>query len=97
VTASDEDQVEIAAWEQEPADLADQVRRAPGVPTIVFVAVPEGKFGEPRSDGWRSVRAERHDCGRLRPLRTFVVGEVPDNVTEPLPLSPRFLRASAGL
>jgi hypothetical protein len=35
-------------------------------------------------------------CGRLRPLRTFVVGEAPDNVTEPLPLSPRFLRASAG-
>jgi catechol 2,3-dioxygenase-like lactoylglutathione lyase family enzyme len=35
--------VEIAPWEQEPADLAEQVRRAPGVPTLVFVTVPEGK------------------------------------------------------
>jgi hypothetical protein len=43
VVASDESQVEIAAWEREPADLPDQVRRAPTVPTIVFVAVPEGK------------------------------------------------------
>jgi len=37
------DQVEIAAWETEPADLAERVRRAPGVPAVVFVAVPEGK------------------------------------------------------
>jgi hypothetical protein len=35
--------VEIAPWEQEPADLAEQVRRAPSVPTLVFVTVPEGK------------------------------------------------------
>jgi hypothetical protein len=43
VVASDDGQVEIGPWEEEPADLPDQVRRAPGVPTIVFVAVPEGK------------------------------------------------------
>jgi hypothetical protein len=36
-------QVEIAPWEQEPADLAEQVRQAPSVPTLVFVTVPEGK------------------------------------------------------
>jgi hypothetical protein len=35
--------VEITPWEREPPDLAEQVRRAPGVPTLVFVAVPEGK------------------------------------------------------
>ncbi len=43
VIASDENQVEIGPWEREPADLADQVRRVPTPPTIVFVAVPEGK------------------------------------------------------
>jgi hypothetical protein len=36
-------QVEIAPWEQEPPDLAEQVRQAPTVPTLVFVTVPEGK------------------------------------------------------
>ena len=36
-------QVEIAAWPQEPADLAEQVRQAPVVPALVFVTVPEGK------------------------------------------------------
>jgi hypothetical protein len=36
-------QVEIAAWAQEPVDLAEQILRAPGVPTLVFVTVPEGK------------------------------------------------------
>jgi hypothetical protein len=35
--------VEVAPWEQEPADLAEQVRQAPSVPTLVFVPVPEGK------------------------------------------------------
>jgi len=35
--------VEIAPWEQEPPDLAEQVRQAPSVPTLVFVTVPEGK------------------------------------------------------
>jgi len=35
--------VEIAPWKQEPADLAEQVRQAPSVPTLVFVTVPEGK------------------------------------------------------
>jgi hypothetical protein len=36
-------QVEIAAWQREPPDLAEQVQRAPVVPALVFVAVPEGK------------------------------------------------------
>jgi hypothetical protein len=36
-------QVEIAPWQQEPADLADQARRAPIVPALVFVTVHEGK------------------------------------------------------
>jgi Glyoxalase-like domain len=35
--------IEIAPWEQEPPDLAEQVRQAPTVPTLVFVTVPEGK------------------------------------------------------
>jgi hypothetical protein len=35
--------VEIAPWEREPADLAEQVRQAPSVPTLVFATVPEGK------------------------------------------------------
>jgi hypothetical protein len=43
VVRSEGGQVEIAPWEQEPADLAEQVRRAPGVPTLVFVTVPEDK------------------------------------------------------
>jgi hypothetical protein len=30
-------------WEREPPDLAGQLRKAPSVPTLVFVAVPEGK------------------------------------------------------
>ena len=32
-----------APWEREPADLAQRVRRAPAIPTLVFVTVPEGK------------------------------------------------------
>jgi catechol 2,3-dioxygenase-like lactoylglutathione lyase family enzyme len=36
-------QVEIGPWVREPADLAERVRRAPSAPTLVFVAVPEGK------------------------------------------------------
>ena len=43
VVHSDDQLVEIAPWEQEPSDLVEQVRRAPGVPTLVFVPVPEGK------------------------------------------------------
>jgi hypothetical protein len=43
VVHSEDAQVEIAAWEREPPDLAERVRRAPGVPTLVFVIVPEGK------------------------------------------------------
>jgi catechol 2,3-dioxygenase-like lactoylglutathione lyase family enzyme len=41
-------QVEIAAWPQEPADLAEQVRQAPVVPALVFVTVPEGKAAKNR-------------------------------------------------
>ncbi|HEV2894532.1 MAG TPA: VOC family protein [Actinomycetota bacterium] len=43
VTHSEHGQVEIGPWEREPPDLADQVRRAPTAPTLVFVTVPEGK------------------------------------------------------
>jgi hypothetical protein len=43
VVRTSDTQVEIAPWEQEPADLAEQVRQAPSVPTLVFVSVPEGK------------------------------------------------------
>jgi catechol 2,3-dioxygenase-like lactoylglutathione lyase family enzyme len=43
VVSSGERWVEIAPWEREPADLAEQVRQAPTVPTLVFVTVPEGK------------------------------------------------------
>ena len=43
VVRSEDGQVEIAPWEREPPMLAEQVRQAPGVPTLVFVAVPEGK------------------------------------------------------
>jgi Glyoxalase-like domain len=43
VVRTEDAQVEIAPWEREPPDLAEQVRRAPSVPTLVFVAVPEGK------------------------------------------------------
>lgn len=43
VVFADEEQVEIAAWEQQPADLAERLGAAAGVPTLVFVVVPEGK------------------------------------------------------
>jgi len=43
VVHSGDDWVEIAPWKQEPADLAEQVRQAPSVPTLVFAPVPEGK------------------------------------------------------
>ena len=43
VVRSEGGQVEIAPWESEPPDLAERVRRAPGVPTLVFVTVPEAK------------------------------------------------------
>ena len=36
-------QAEIAAWAEESPDLAGQVLRAPIAPSLVFVAVPEGK------------------------------------------------------
>lgn len=47
VVHSDDHWVEIAPWEHEAADLVEQVRRAPGVPTLVFVTVPEGKTAGP--------------------------------------------------
>ena len=43
VVRTGEGEAEIAAWPQEPADLAEQVRHAPIAPALVFVAVPEGK------------------------------------------------------
>ena len=43
VVRTEDGQVEIAPWEHEPPDLAEQVRKAPGVPALVFVTVPEGK------------------------------------------------------
>jgi hypothetical protein len=43
VVRTEDGQVEIAPWEREPPDLAEQVRRAPSVPTLVFVAVPDAK------------------------------------------------------
>ena len=43
VVRSEDGQVEIAPWEREPPELAERVRRAAGVPTLVFVTVPEGK------------------------------------------------------
>jgi hypothetical protein len=43
VVRTEEGQVEIAPWEEEPPDLAEQLRRAPGVPALVFVTVPEDK------------------------------------------------------
>ena len=43
VTRTEVGQVEIGPWEREPPDLAEQVRQAPAVPTLVFVAVPETK------------------------------------------------------
>ena len=43
VVRAEDGQVEIAPWEREPPDLAEQVRQAPSVPTLVFVTVPEAK------------------------------------------------------
>jgi catechol 2,3-dioxygenase-like lactoylglutathione lyase family enzyme len=43
VVRAENGQAEIAAWQREPPDLAEQVRRAPVAPSLVFVAVPEGK------------------------------------------------------
>jgi Glyoxalase-like domain len=43
VVRTEDAQVEIAPWEREPPDLAEQVRQAPSVPALVFVTVPEGK------------------------------------------------------
>jgi hypothetical protein len=43
VTRAEDGQVEIGPWAEEPEDLAEQVRRAPAAPTLVFVPVPEAK------------------------------------------------------
>jgi catechol 2,3-dioxygenase-like lactoylglutathione lyase family enzyme len=43
VVRTEDDQVEIGPWGREPPDLAEQLRQAPGVPTLVFVTVPEAK------------------------------------------------------
>jgi Glyoxalase-like domain len=50
VVRSEGVQVEIAPWQREPPDLAERIRRAPGVPTLVFVAVPEAKTIKNRLD-----------------------------------------------
>src|SRR3712207_3246257 len=41
-------QVEIGPWEREPPDLAEQVRRAPNVPSLVFVTVPKDRADKNR-------------------------------------------------
>lgn len=43
IVSEDDEQIEIAAWEAEPADQAERVRAAATVPTLVFVRVPESK------------------------------------------------------
>jgi catechol 2,3-dioxygenase-like lactoylglutathione lyase family enzyme len=48
IVRSEKGQVEIAAWSQEPPDLAQQIVRTPGVPTLVFVTVPEDKTDKNR-------------------------------------------------
>jgi hypothetical protein len=48
VVRTEEGQVEIAPWRAEPTDLVERLRREPGVPTLVFVAVPEGKTAKNR-------------------------------------------------
>jgi hypothetical protein len=50
VVRTDQDQVEIAAWEQEPPDLGEQLHQAPMVPSLVFASVPEGSCGEVATD-----------------------------------------------
>jgi hypothetical protein len=43
VTADEEGWIEIAPWDTEPKDLRERLRAAPGIPTLVFGPVPEGK------------------------------------------------------
>jgi hypothetical protein len=43
VVRTEQGQVEVGPWEREPPDLAEQVRQAPVVPTLVFATVPEAK------------------------------------------------------
>jgi catechol 2,3-dioxygenase-like lactoylglutathione lyase family enzyme len=48
VVRAEDGQVEIAAWEREPDDLAEQVRQGATPPAIIFVTVPEAKNGKNR-------------------------------------------------
>jgi len=48
VVRAENGQIEIAAWEHEPANLAEQVRQGAIPPAIVFVTVPERKVGKNR-------------------------------------------------
>ena len=48
ITADDPDGVEIAPWPTEPADRRERLRGEPGIPTIVFGLVPEGKSAKNR-------------------------------------------------
>jgi hypothetical protein len=66
VVRSEAGQVEIAPWEREPPDLAERIRQAPSVPTLVFVTVPEPKTVKNRlhldlrpSDGSYQAEVER--------------------------------------
>ena len=43
VVHREEGQVEIGPWVPEPPDLAEQVRRAPSVPTLVFAGTSAGE------------------------------------------------------
>jgi hypothetical protein len=43
VVHTEEGLVEIAPWEREPPDLAEQVRQGPVVATLLFATVPEAK------------------------------------------------------
>ena len=64
VVRTEDAQVEIAPWEREPRDLAEQVRRAPGVPTLVFVAVPASHDAE--VERLIGLGARRADVGQGR-------------------------------
>jgi hypothetical protein len=59
--------VEIGPWEREPADLAEQRRRAPVVPTLVFLTVPEGKTVKNRLhlDLWPVGSSQAEEVERL--------------------------------
>jgi hypothetical protein len=77
VVRSEDGQVEIAPWEREPPDLAERVRQGPGVPTLVFVTVPEAKTVKNRLhlDAHRRIQRLRRSCLRMkRTSRRWFVG-----------------------